>query len=211
MSEQTLTFGDIVVNRKEFHASKQAIALNSVKTGKILVAYNFKHSDDGFKYFIDYLHDDCVIRPLCIILPQMSGYIKYFDNGGKNMSFKIEGESVYLKYTEIWNKTKNSLNSKFYSQPIYDDKYIKTKVKTSSSMINTLFSGNEIPKERDHYICIAAVCIDSLLRVDKKNYPQGYLEQCKYKIKKRRKPVNFIDAEVDLSSSDSNDLDALDE
>ena len=65
------------------------------------------------------------------------------------MSFKIEDESVYLKYPEIWNKTKNSLNSKFYSQPIYDDKYIKTKVKTFSSMINTLSSGNEIPKKKE--------------------------------------------------------------
>ena len=73
MSEQKLKFGDIVVNKKEFHASKQAIALNSIKTGKILVSYKFKHSDDGFRYFIGYLHDDDVIRPLCIILPQMSG------------------------------------------------------------------------------------------------------------------------------------------
>ena len=112
----------------------------------------------------------------------MSGYIKYFDNGGKNMSFKIEDKSVYLKYTEIWNKIKNSLNSKFYSQPIYDDNYIKTKVNTFSSVINTLFSGNEILK---------VICIDSVLRVDKKNYPQVYLKQCKYNIKKR-KPVNLL-------------------
>ena len=77
-------------------------------------------------------------------------------------------------------------------------------------MINTFFSGNQIPKERNHYICIAAICIDSVLRVDKKNYPQVYLEQCKYKIKKR-KPVNFIDAEVDLSSNDSDYLDDLDD
>ena len=100
------------------------------------------------------------------------------------MSFKIKDESVYLKYTEIWNKIKNSLNSKFYSQSIYDDKYIKTKVKTFSSMINTLFSGNEIPKARNHCICIAIICIDSVLRVDKKNYLQVYLEQCNYKINK---------------------------
>ena len=137
MSEQTLKFGDIVVNKKEFDASKQAIALNSVKTGKIVVSD--KQSDDGFKHFIGYLHDDDVIRALCIILPQMSGYIKYFDNGGKNMSFKIEDESVYLKYIEIWNKIENSLNTRFHSQHFYDGKYIKTKVKTFSSMINTLF------------------------------------------------------------------------
>ena len=192
MSEQILKFGDIVVNKKEFHASKQVIALNSVKTGKILVSYKFKHRDDGFKYFIGYLHDDDdVIRPMCIILPQMSENIKYFDNDGKNMSFKIEYESVYLKYTETWNKIKISLNSKFHSQSIYDDKYIKTKVKTFSSMINTLFSDNGIPKERNHYICIAAICVDSVLRVDKKNYPQVYLEQCKYKTKKKKKISRF--------------------
>ena len=85
MSEQTLKLCDIVVNKKEFHASKQAIALNLVKTNKIVVSDKFKYRDDGFKYFISYLHDDDVIRPLCIVLPQMSGYIKYFDNGVKNV------------------------------------------------------------------------------------------------------------------------------
>ena len=146
MSKQTLKFGDIAVNRKELYASKQVIALNLVNTNKIVVSYKVKHSDDGFRYFIGYLRDDNVIRPSCIILPQMSGYIKHFDNGGKNMSFKIKDERVYLKYTEIWNKIKNLLNVKFHTQTIYDDKYIKTKVKTFNSMINTLFSGHEIPK-----------------------------------------------------------------
>ena len=88
------------------HASKQAIALHLVNTQKKVFPDKFKHSDDGFRYFTSYLHDDDVIKILCIILPQMSGYIKYFDNGEKNMSFKIEDEGVYLKYTEIWNKIK---------------------------------------------------------------------------------------------------------
>ena len=111
---------------------------------------------------------------------------------------------MYLKYTEIWNKIKNLLNTRFHSQPIHDDKYIKTKVKRFSAILNTLFSDNEIPKERNHYIWIAAISIDSILKVDKKNYPQAYFEQCKCKIK-RRKPVDFIDAEVDLSSDNLDD------
>ena len=186
--------------------NKHKLLNNLVNTNKIVISDRVKHSDDGFKYFLGYLHDEDVIRPLCIILLQMSGYIKYFDNGGKNMSFKIESdEHVYSKYTEICNKSKNSLNVKCHSQPIYDDKYIKTKVKTFNSMINTLFSGNEIPKKRNHYICIAAICIDSVLRVDKKNYLQVYLEQCKYKIK-RRKPVDFIADKADLNSDYSDDL-----
>ena len=132
----------------------------------------------------------------------MSGYIKYIENGRKNMSFKIEVGNLYLQYNEIWNKIKNMLNVKFYSEPIYDDKYIKAKVKSFSNMINTLFSGDEIPKERNHYICNAAICIDSVLIVDKKNYPQVYLEQCKYKTKKREL-TNFIDDEINLSSDES--------
>ena len=134
----------------------------------------------------------------------MTGYIKYFDDGRNNMSFKIEDKNVYLEYNEIWNRIKKSLNTRFHSQPIYDDKYKKTKVKTISGMINTLFSNNEIPKERNHYVCIEAICIDSVLKINKKYYSQVYLEQCKYKIK-RRNPLDFIDAQVDLSSDESND------
>ena len=184
MGEQTLKFNDIVVDKRKFHGSKQAIALDLVESSIILVSDKFKHNENGFKHFIGYLHVDDVVRLLCIILPPISGYRKYFDNGGKNMQFLIEHEDVYLKYTEIWNKIKTLLRVKIYSQPIYDDKYIKTKVKTFNSMINTLFSGNEIPKERNPYIFIATICIDSVLRIDKENYPQNYLEQCKYKIKK---------------------------
>ena len=99
----------------------------------------------------------------------MSGWIKYFENGGKNMSFKIEDDDVYLKYNEIWNKIKELLGGiKFHSEPIYDDHYIKTKVKTFSEMVRTLFNENKIPKERIEYLCISCVNIDSLLKVDKK-------------------------------------------
>ena len=101
---------------------------------------------------------------------------------------------------------KDILNVKFHSQPIYNDKYIKTKVKTFNNMINTHFLGDKIPQKIIHYVCIAATCIDSVLRVDKKNYPRVYLEQCKYKTRKR-KLVDFIDDEVDISSGDSYYLD----
>ena len=99
---------------------------------------------------------------------------------------------------------KKTLNTRFHSQPIYDDKSIKTIVKTLSGVINTVFSDNKVPEEGNHYIRIAAIFIDSILKVDKKNYPQVYVERCKYKINKR-KPVHFIDAELDLSLDDSDD------
>ena len=98
----------------------------------------------------------------------MSGYIKYFENGERSMSFIIEDKDVYLKYNEIWNEVKSIINVKFHSHRIFDDKHIKTKVKTFNNSINTLLSGNEIPKKRIHYVCISAICIDSVLRRDKK-------------------------------------------
>ena len=120
-------------------------------------------------------------------------------------SFKIEDDDVYIKYNQIWNQIKELLGVKFYSEPIYDNKYIKTKVKTFSSVINTLFSGDEIPKERVHYVCIPVISIDSVLRVSKKSYPQVYLEQCKYKMKKKELK-SLIDYGVDLDSDYDSDL-----
>ena len=76
MSEKTLKFGNIRVNNKEFHKSKQSINLDLVKVDQIVVSDKFKHSDDGFKYFIGYKEGE-IVKPLCIILPEMSGYIKY--------------------------------------------------------------------------------------------------------------------------------------
>ena len=89
MSEQTLKFYNISVNKKEFHKSKRPIDLMSVNVDQIVVSDKFKHSDEGSKYFIGYQEDE-IIKPLCIILPQMSGCIKYFENGGKSMSFLLK-------------------------------------------------------------------------------------------------------------------------
>ena len=128
----------------------------------------------------------------------MSGFIKYFDDGRKNMSFKIGDRTVYLKYFEMLNKTKRLLNVKF-SAPLIHKEYIKTKVKIFNEVNTTSFTNDEIPKEKNHYICIAVISIDSVLKIDEKTYFQVYLEQCKYKLKKR-KPVNFIDAEINFDS-----------
>ena len=97
MGEKTLKFNNIKVNKKEFHKSKQAIDLDSVDTDKIVVSDRFKHSEKGFKHFIGYQEHE-IVKPLCIILPQMNGYIKYFENDGKNMSFLIKNSEVWEKY-----------------------------------------------------------------------------------------------------------------
>ena len=122
MSEKTLKFNNIRVNKKEFHKSKQPIDLMSVNIDQIVVSDKFKHSDKGFKYFIGY-REGGIVKPLCIILPQMNAYIKYFENGGKNISFLIKDNEVWEKYEQIWDVMKNKLSIKFHSKPIYDKKY----------------------------------------------------------------------------------------
>ena len=126
MGEKTLKFNNIKVNKKEFHKSKQAIDLDSVDTGKIVVSDRFKHSEEGFKYFMSYQKDE-IVKPLGIILPQINGYIKYVENSGKNMSFLIKNSEVWKKYEDIWNFIKNKTNIKFHSQPIYENKSLKIK------------------------------------------------------------------------------------
>ena len=126
MSEKTLKFDNIRVNKKEFHKSKQPIDLDLINVNQIVISDKIQHSDDGFKYFI-VCKEDQVVKPLRIILPQMSGYIKYFENRGKNMSFEIKDDSVLDKFNEIWDKIKNILNKKFHSMPVYNEKYIKAK------------------------------------------------------------------------------------
>ena len=103
MSKQKIQFGENIVNKKDFYTSKKAISLDLVDSSKIVVSDKFKINNDSCKFFIGYSNKD-KITPLCIILPQMSGFIKYFEDGGKNMSFKIEDKSIYLKFSEIWNK-----------------------------------------------------------------------------------------------------------
>ena len=207
MSLKKIKFGDKKINKKEFYSSKEAIPLDSVDLDKIVVSSKWKINERTYKYLCGYLNND-VIQPLCVILPQMNGYIKYFDNGGKNMTF----EKVYDKYNEIWEVIRKLLKVKFTVNPVRDDKHLVAKLKIFNRINRTTFNNNNIniPIERNHYICIPAIDIDSVLKIDNKRaYPQAYLEQCKYKLKKR-KIVNYIDDEIIDEDSDSDIDDAID-
>ena len=205
MSSQKIKFGDKEVDKKKFYSSKEAILLDSVDLSKIVVSSKWKLNDITYKYFCGYLNNDGIIKPLCVILLQMNGYIKYFEDGGKNMSFVTDGEKVYEKYDEIWNVVKRLLKLKFTVDPIRNDKYISAKLKIFKKKNLTTFNNNIVPAEKNHYICIPAIDIGSLLKIDKKVYPQAYLGQCKYKLRKRR-VVSFTDSEI-IDDSDS-DIDS---
>ena len=163
MSEKTLKFDNIRINKKEFHKSKQPIDLKSVNLNQIVLSDRFKHSGEGFKNFIGY-QDDEIVKLLCIILPQVSGCIKYFENGWKNMSFMVKDDNVVDKYNKIWYKIKEKLNIKFDSKLVYDGIYIKVKAREFDGVIKTNFLGDEVPNM--HYSCIACITIYSVMRID---------------------------------------------
>ena len=96
----------------------------------------------------------------------MDGYIKYFENGGKSMSFFIKDDKMWNKYDEIWDVIKDKLDIKFYSEPVYEYKYLKAKVREFNGVIKANFLNNAMPKENMYYSCIACITIDSVLTID---------------------------------------------
>ena len=201
MSLRKIKCGNKEVNKKQFYSSKQAISLDSVDLNKIVVSTKWKINDTTYKHICGYLNKD-TIQPLHVVLPQMDGYIKYFDDGGKNMSFVTDNEKIYKKYNKIWEVIRNLLKIDFTVNPVRDDTYLVAKLKIFNGINRTTFTNNAIPIEKDHYICIPVIDIDSVLKIDKKSYPQAYLEQWKYKLKKR-KIVNYTDNEIIDEDSDS--------
>ena len=117
----------------------------------------------------------------------MIGYVKHFDSN-KTMSFKVSDNKLLKKYKKIWGKVSNLLNIEFDTEPVDGDVnvYIKTKVKMDGDMVNTNFQGQKVPKENASYKCISLIMLDSVIRVNKKYYPQTLLEECKYVIRKNK-------------------------
>ena len=105
------------------------------------------------------------------------------------------------------NIMRNLLKIDFTVNPVRDDIYLVTKLKIFNKINKATFTNNAIPMEKNNYICIPAIDIDSVLKIDKILYPQAYLEQCKYKLK-RRKIVNYINDEIIDENSDSDIDDA---
>ena len=132
----------------------------------------------------------------------MIGYVKHFDSN-KTMSSKVNDDKLLQKYNKIWENISNLLDIKFDSQLVYGDrdKYIKTKIKMYGNRVNTNFQGKKVPKENALYKCLLLIMLDSVIRANKKLYPQTLLEECKYVIRKN-KMENFISNDLNLSSSD---------
>ena len=182
--------------KKNSISLKQPINLDLVNINQIVVFDKFKHSDGGFKYFIGYREGE-IIKPLCIILPQMNGYIKCFENGGKNMSVLIK--DMLDKYNEIWNRIKKAMGIKFHSMPVYDEKYIKAKTREFNCVIKTNFLGDEIPKKGVPFTYIACITVHSFIRMKKNELSTSLFRRMQIQNKEIRMS-KFIKTEMQSES-----------
>ena len=203
MSEKNINFSDKKIRKSDFYKNKKINNIEDINVDNILVSkkepYGTKNS---FKYFIGY-NDNDIIRPLCIKLSQMTGYVKKF-NENSTMSFRVKDKQLLKNYNKIWEKVEKLMKIDFESKPVYgdDDKYIKTKIKTYEKNIITNFHNKKMPKEKASCKCLSIIMIDSVIKANKKYYLQTLLEECKY-TQEKMKTENYIDEELEKSESDS--------
>ena len=141
----------------------------------------------------------------------MTGYVRKFD-GNATMSLKINDKQLLKEYNQIWKKVEKLLKIKFNSEPVYgdNDQYIKTKIKIYAGNVITNFQGKKMTKEKAPCKCLLIIMIDSVVKAQKKYYPQTLLEECRYE-QERIKMENLIDDDLEKSESDESDSDSNDE
>ena len=131
MSGKNINFNDKKIKKSFFYKNKAINNIEYINVNNILVSKKEPYGNkNSFKYFVGY-NDNDIIRPLCIRLPQMTGYARKFDENA-TMSFIVKDKKLLKKYTKIWETTEGLMKINFESKPVYgeDVKYIKTKIKT---------------------------------------------------------------------------------
>ena len=133
----------------------------------------------------------------------MTDYARKFDKNSR-MSFRVINKQLLKNYNKIWEKVEKLMRIDFESKPVYgdDDKYIKTKIKIHAHNTITNFDNKKMPKEKASCKCLSIIMIDSVIKANKKYYPQKFLEECKY-IQEKIKIESHIGE--DLEKSDPND------
>ena len=206
MNTKNLNFDDKKIKKRDFYKNKKAFQIDDIDVNKMLVSkkepYQKRTTKNALKYFIGYNND--VIRPLLVRLPQITGYFKKF-NENVTMSFRVNNKQLLEKYNKIWEKVEKLMRVDFESKPVYgdDDKYIKTKIKIYAGSMITNFHNKKMPKEKAPCKCLSIIMLDSVIKANKKYYPQTFLEECKY-VQEKIKNENYIDDDL-KSDSDSNE------
>ena len=138
----------------------------------------------------------------------MTGYLNIVEDGTRKMSFFTDNNEFLERYTKIWEKISNLIDKKIDSDPVYSNKYINTKIRSYNNDIITNVhdidnKNNKLPEKNKVYKCMSLISLDSIIKINKKYYPQTLLQECVYKLINRK--VENIITNIDLDSSSESD------
>ena len=206
MSEKTINFGDKKINKKDYYNNKRQFNIEDIDINKILISKPEIYEKNMRKYIIGY--NDNTISSLQLFLPKLTGYLNIFENGNRKMSFFTNNNEFLERYAAIWEKISDLVNKKFDSDPIYSNKYINTKIRSYNNDIKTNFhnvenKNNKLPEKNKPYKCVSLISVDSIIKINKKYYPQTLLQECVRKIINQK--VENIITNINLGSSSESD------
>ena len=178
--------------------------LEDIHVKKVLVSNMISSGEKNYKYFICYLYNDHNVKPLHIMLPKRSTYIKRFDGQSKWIIYHhlVENDDILEKYT-IWDKVSANIRKGFDSEAVYNKEFLKTKIKFHGDEV-TDFYDKKVHKVNSNHTCLAVISLDSAFNKDGNWYPQVFLKECKYFEKKVN---NHIIDDLESSSDDCNNSD----
>ena len=160
------------------------------------------------KYIIGY--NDNAISPLQLFSPKITGYLNIFKDGTRKMSFFTDNNEFLERCTKIWEKINDLVNKKFDSEPVCNNKYINTKIRSYNNDIMTNFhdvdkKDNKLPDKNKPYKCMSLISLDSIIKINEKYYPKTLLQECVYKLINRKVENIIININLDSGSKSDNE------
>ena len=150
-----------LIAKEKFYAAKRTIKICDVTVENIVISKLVKTKPNS-KYLIGYLHKD--IRPLILIMPKMCGYVKTSkdkEGGNKSMYFHIDDEKLLEKHKAVWNKIEDLKNIKLNTLLVYDDRYIKTEIRTYGDKVYINFRGLNMREDDIGFESFTVIFINS--------------------------------------------------
>ena len=211
MSEKTINFGDKKINKKDFYNNKKEFNIKDIDTNKILISKPESYDKNTMREYIIGYNDNTIIL-LQLFLPKMTGYLNILEDGTRKMSFLTDNNEFLERYTKIWEKISDLIDKKFDSDPVYNNKYINTKIRSYNNDIMTNFydidnKNNKLPEKNKPCRCMSLISLESIIKINKKYYPQTLLQECVYKLINRKVKNIITNFNLDTSSESDNESD----
>ena len=211
MSEKTINFGDKKIDKKDFYNNKNQFNIKDIDINKILISKPESYDKNNMrKYIIGY--NDNAISQLQLFLPKMMGYLNIFEDGTRKTSLFTDNNEFLGRYTTIWGKISDLINKKFDSDPVYNKKYVNTKIRSYNNDIKTNFhdidnKNNKLPEKNKPYKCMSLISLDSIIKINKKYFPQTRLQACVYELINMKVENIITNINLDSSSESDNESD----